>query len=266
MIDYYSFSVFYLKRFGDQFLYNSNSIAILNVFASLIVLHWIKIADLAKKILPAIALMFFVVVLFLTGSKKGLIGFFFGMIVLFYQRAKGTKKLERIFIGIISVIAVLAVVVNTPLLYEIVGYRIDAFIDFIFKIDTGDTSSKIRMELIQYALHLWVEHPLLGVGINNFSMYQSIGSMDYYAHNNYVELLADLGMIGFLLYYSMLLYLLYKKINNKYDILVLMKTMIWVVLFLDIGVVAYQDIRVQLFICFAYVALVKQKNITSTRV
>ena len=60
----------------------------------------------------------------------------------------------------------------------------------------GDVS---RVELIKQGLRVAADNPVLGVGLGNFQLYSVL---DQYAHNNYVELLADTGFVGAILYYG----------------------------------------------------------------
>lgn len=261
MIDFYSFEDFYLYRFGDNFSYNSNTIAILNVLGILTIIHWLK--QVKKPVIRwgmFLFLALFLVVLVFTGSKKGLLGLLFGIFLFFYQRVKGRKKFERIFLGLVVVVAIIWCVMNISFLYDILGYRFDEMFQVLFKTGSGDGSSRNRVSLIQEAIAIWASHPVLGVGLNNFSMIQDIGEAGYYAHNNYVELLADLGVVGFFLYYGMFVNMIRQKIDNKNDLQVFAKTVVWIILFFDIGSVSYQDIRIQIFVCLSFVVLVKIRN------
>ena len=44
-----------------------------------------------------------------------------------------------------------------------------------------------------------MENPLLGYGLNNYHLFHWSG---VYSHNNYIEVLVSLGIIGFIIYYS----------------------------------------------------------------
>ena len=129
------------------------------------------------------------------------------------------------------IFATIRLVIDIPFLNEIIGYRIEEALDLFTKTGTGDVSSQNRVGLIGLALQMWSDHPILGLGMNNFPMFQTIGEAGYYAHNNYVELLADLGLVGFCLYYYMPMSLLRRRIDNKNNIQVLMKTIVIITLF-----------------------------------
>lgn len=85
-------------------------------------------------------------------------------------------------------------------LYIIVPWILDnTFLGqrLIMSRDFEDNSSQVRLELILIGLRLGIEHPVFGVGLGQFGIASGTG---YYAHNEWAELLATTGFIGFLLY------------------------------------------------------------------
>lgn len=66
-----------------------------------------------------------------------------------------------------------------------------------------DASVTGRQALLDRAVEVFLEHPLFGVGIGNFRAYtKDLGGVaGYYAHNNFLELLADVGVVGTAFYY-----------------------------------------------------------------
>jgi O-antigen ligase len=74
---------------------------------------------------------------------------------------------------------------------------------------TNDHYSNVeRVNNISVALNLFFQHPFLGIGIGGFSMHavhlEGIDSF-LYPHNILLELLAELGLVGFLLFSSLLI-------------------------------------------------------------
>ena len=63
----------------------------------------------------------------------------------------------------------------------------------------GDSSTIIRLALVDIGWDLFYQSPITGVGINNPSVYTFFvyGKDNYYLHNNYIELLAGTGVIGY---------------------------------------------------------------------
>ena len=110
----------------------------------------------------------------------------------------------------------------------------------------GDSSTIIRLALVDIGWDLFYQSPITGVGINNPSVYTFFvyGKDNYYLHNNYIELLAGTGIIGLLAYYSMYLYVAYNLIryrdihSNEY-IMVLILFLSQIVM--DMGMVSYES-------------------------
>ncbi len=68
----------------------------------------------------------------------------------------------------------------------------------------GDLSSRRRIAMITEGLKSFVEHPILGTGLaTSGDITLSITGESKYLHNNYVEMLATLGITGFLAFFSM---------------------------------------------------------------
>ncbi len=104
-------------------------------------------------------------------------------------------------------------------------YRVQALITFV-KISLGSTSDNItkmidysayeRKKLISFGIRMWLDHPLIGIGLDNFRVvikdYWPISNR-LYSHNNYIELLSTIGTVGTIVYYS-IYYSIFKKITQ----------------------------------------------------
>lgn len=259
MINYFSASTFYLYRLGLNIGYNPNTIAISAVFGCIILFDMLFKERTMWRLIDLSLLVFLIGVIFLTGSKKGLIGLVFGILAYGYFKSKGIKKIRNIIGSLILLIIIWQVIMNVPALYDTVGHRIDTALNAFTLLTDADTSTQNRVGLIREAINVWFKHPVFGVGLNNFSAYQDIGGLMYYSHCNYVEMLADLGLVGLILYYFMpiSLFARYTRFQNgHYSIL--FKTLIVTILLWDIAMVSYQDFRVQLILCFAFICVGKK--------
>jgi O-antigen ligase len=75
-------------------------------------------------------------------------------------------------------------------------------------------STADRLSFLKLGLSTFMDNPFFGVGSNNFVvLFPGTG----YTHNNYIEILANLGIVGFLPFYLMYFVLIKKlsKISNK---------------------------------------------------
>ena len=139
----------------------------------------------------------------LSGSRKVLIVSLICFIIIYVMSAKRDdmiEKFKRVIAVTILLVAVFWVVMTNEFLYQLIGQKTYAFISqfFSYTINELDYSYYQRSTLIEIARSVFVNNPIVGVGYYCFIYYNQWG---VYAHNNYYELLADLGIIGFILYY-----------------------------------------------------------------
>ena len=254
MINYYSLSTFFLKRFGDNFAYNSNAISTLNALSALFSIYFARKCE--KKILPVVTLCFFTFIIVICGSKQGMITLIMGILLTLYLKGSLQKKIGTIIIAIAVVVIVWKLIMNVSILYEIIGYRFEGLLGLVNSA-TEDVSTLNRNNLLKQAFEVWVSHPVLGVGFNNFPVVQTIQSGYYYAHNNYLEILADLGVVGFLLYYINYVRIIRFKINKNNPLQVCLKSVFFMLAFMDLTVVSYQDLRHQLPLYLIFLGLGK---------
>jgi O-antigen ligase len=86
--------------------------------------------------------------------------------------------------------------------------------------DAPESSTTSRLILAKIALNMFVEHPIIGVGWNNFvdvmEQYDEFGaskSFRYPAHNMYLLVMAETGLIGIISYLA-LIYGIYRIHKN----------------------------------------------------
>lgn len=145
-------------------------------------------------------------------SKRAIISLAICLLLLLFFRffSKTDKKAKKkIFLFGTLFIAVTIILLKTPIfsgLAERMGYFVSSF--------TGsgdvDHSTEIRKQLVGFGLSIFKKNPILGIGIGNTHILvnQYYGE-DFYLHNNFVELLAGGGIIGFAIYYSMFAFVLF---------------------------------------------------------
>ncbi|GEM_PF-6537497 len=122
-----------------------------------------------------------------------------------------------------------------------------------------DTSISIRMYYIATAKKLFLENPMLGVGLGNFSyVLDDLAGNGVYAHNNYMEIVADLGLVGVIVYYWFYIYLVIKLLGQtlrrqKLSLLYLVLMILFMAV--EYGQVTYYQHIFQFIIAFAYCAV-----------
>ena len=145
--------------------------------------------------------------------------------------------------------------------------RFADILDMISGKGTRETNTAwLRFAYNDLGLQLFRQSPLIGIGIGNANLYtQILFGNNHYLHNNYVELLACGGLIGFFLYYSIHLYILfflwkYRKYRDKeFDICLVL---LLINLIVDYGAVSYYDKGRYLFL---YLYWLKTISLTEIR-
>ena len=210
--------------------------------------------------------------LFLSAGRKYIlvsIAFFLGI----YLINNGINRIKTILKGAILGIGLCIVgyfiMMEIPEFYETIGYRFENTINsFLFGVRAVEESGDIvRMNMIHYGLQYFFEQPLFGLGQSGFAVrfMEDYGRM-VYSHNNYVELLANLGIIGFLYYYCFLAYvywrLIWQKRKNNKSIYNFFVVFLLAVLLLDFGIVSYYSQNLlQVFIAIAAKTALQKEGI-----
>lgn len=193
------------------------------------------------KSLPILLSVLFIVTLIFTGSRSGLLGF--GVIgVVFWSVIFIKNKLIyfKEFLIINSIIVVIVAIFGTqltPSIFKLIGQKTTNEVSNdesqlgATSLETGGTESgTIRKIVWQGAIDVWKHYPIFGTGVETFAysyyMYRPVehnttSEWDYIynkAHNEYLNFLANSGMVGLLTYLisiTFTLYLFYKVIRDK---------------------------------------------------
>lgn len=234
-------------------LVNANTFGQIAIGIGCFLFFWAK-KDKWKNVFLIGGVVILLAISLLSGSRKTLFTFaIYVIFILFYEYpSKSPEKTLGKFLGIILVIGVSYLcIMNIDVLYDTIGSRIDSLFDFMEGNETSDGSAKSRVLMIEKGLDMFMEKPLLGHGLNTFS-YKTV--FNTYAHNNFVEILANLGIIGFLLYYVPLLIYFYRAYSNwkrKEDGSIVPLVIIFVFLLNDFANVSYFSIVSHCFLALA---------------
>lgn len=178
----------------------------------------------SKKVLYQIFLYFILfmsfLVIFYLNSRATFISFFiinlFMMMILVYK-----KRVKTIFLFLLVFFTSLILNLNSPF------FKSSNVLDRASSIEVSYEGSSARFELWSNAIDYISLHPLVGCGIGNWKI-QSLPYwkdrltgyiVPYHAHNDFLELTAELGIIGGLSYlfiFISLLLLLFPR--NRLDI------------------------------------------------
>jgi len=238
-------------RLSRNTIFGSNDPAMILAFSILIVM-WIVFFNKNKygfsiKMLSIVFSAVCAFVSMMSGTKKGLLILAVGMAVLMLGTAKKPLKLiGRIVCIVILGIGMYFAVMEIPVLYGAIGYRIEKMVN-MYTGGKADMSTIHRSMLIEDALRIFKDNPILGIGQDGFRYVNRV-QRGYYSHNNYVELLANLGLVGFVAYYGFIVSMLIRFLKgNKQCIFPLAALM--AALVIDYAMVSYS--AELSYICFA---------------
>lgn len=225
------------------------------------VLHYEK--RIKIKICYSLLDVFILYSSYLTAVRKAFILILAFKIILYILINFNYKKPIRTFFKLIGIICIIVLLIyfiylnldTSSLMYK----RLSNLFDDMFQLNTNiklDHSLIVRENLRNTAKDCFMQYPILGYGFGAFRNYamQSIG-VNLYAHNNYLELLASTGVLGFILYYFPFLILIGKCIKriNSYFVAK------WIISFLilrligDFGEVSYLTITYMFFYSIIFI-------------
>ncbi len=219
-----------------------------------------------------LAAVYLLAVVILTGSRKSMLAVLLGILILTVTDSKRKHLIFRLITILFVIAFVFYLIMTVPELYSAIGRRFDSMLTFINKKE-GDHSIALRLAFIDIARKIFLENFLFGIGLFNFSAkLGSIMNITTYAHNNYYELLADLGLTGFLLYYSYYVYVAIatlKRAVHGSQYAKLMLTIILIILFCDFGIVSFYSAQTNIFFActsiFLSVCDYPQKNMPKAK-
>lgn len=189
-----------------------------------------------------ITLVLFVLVLFCTGSRRGLLTMFLGLGGLYYFNSKvNNGNILKLVIGVTVSIFVFMSLLQLDI-FSNMNERLTSLILGLGNKNELSSSDEYRFILINKAFEMFKENPVLGHGAGAFKAKAGFG---IYSHNNYVELLANYGLVGFCLFYGYIIKILklsYLSIGRYKDAFsVFLFILLCIRLVSDFGNVSYYD-------------------------
>lgn len=251
-----SFDIYEFNRFIGS-VGNSNKLAgimLLSIFSSLILLNtvknnWFRIYIYLNILLASYSI-------FLSISKKAIILAPILLLTTVQFKNLNFKKI-LIFITILIVtIYISSQYIDSTFLSDKLSLLEKRFSGLIGLATHGDAdhSSKERIQLLIDGFELFQNAPIFGIGLDNFRHFLGL-----YAHNTYLELLVDLGIIGFIIYYAIYIIIIKQilKMENS-NLKKLLITMILILLVMDFTTVTYFN-KLIIFILL-YIFYIAEKN------
>ena len=175
------------------------------------------------KIFLSLLLFFIIFVVSILGTRGAIIGIGISILIFFYYMivSKHTlrNKIKQLCWMLIPVI--LAVLLNLNYLNKKENDIITRASSI--SINTQDGSVNQRLRYYKHSLTQFYETPFMGVGIGNWKLYSidydknDINGfiVPYHAHNDFLQILAEMGIFALIFYISFLFYSIKTLFNNK---------------------------------------------------
>lgn len=231
--------------------WNANSIGLMASYAMVFSIYYFLFfytnRDLKGKVFFVALLGFFGTAIILSGSRKAIL--IVVVSLLSYLMVSSKSHIIRNIIIALSVVAIIIYLLfNVPFLYDNIGYRFGSLFSMM-QGTGGDKSALVRQDMVEVGLRAFWNRPIFGYGINCFKdIYGSVSGLVVYAHNNYIELLVDVGIVGVAAYYGYLLYILVATKKRTKDAIFAFSLLLSI-LVTDYGIVSYYDGFIQYVLC-----------------
>lgn len=197
------------------------------------------------------------VVLITSGSRTAILTLAVGILAIVLIRQKNKKGVVK-FLKIIGFSVIVIICFKLILSLEIMSTFNKRLEDFLTTI-TGkssrvDGSTASRMKLIEIGWEQFKKTPFLGIGFGNSpELNWRMMRHYYYSHNEYIEHLVNGGIIGFILFYSGIFYIMIKhiklmKVSKRTELIVSFVTII-MYLVKGIGGVSYYG-QMHTYLCY----------------
>ena len=206
-----------MGRFSKDTIFGGNTPALTLSYIALFALWSALFTKQKNKYMPLLLLVMaalFAFIPILMGTRKGLLILGVGVAVMLLGGCRSVKELLiRIAVLLVLVLVAYVAMMNIPLLYRSIGFRVESLIESLLGFGNEYSSSSVRMDYATDALSVFLNHPVVGVGQDG---YRYLNRFTFtYSHCNYTEILANLGIIGFVLYHWFYLWILKQAIQVR---------------------------------------------------
>jgi O-antigen ligase len=171
---------------------------------------------------------FFSLFILLTASRKGFILLLVALVIMVFKFKLYKKVVSYIFLIAFLYFSYL----NFDTFYTLIS-RVYLTLQRFISGDTLDSSTRTRLEMINFGIQKFLEKPFLGHGAD---MYRVLYGLNFGvarpSHNNFVDLLVNFGILGFISYYS-LFYFFLRNIKNSYDQKLLILSLVFLIILND---------------------------------
>ena len=172
-----------------------------------------------NKSIYYVVMLVLIIMILLSGTRKLIVALL--LFVVIYQIFNKKRNNDKVIMGTIVLVVLIPIMyylmINVSLLYNLYGNRIESFVQSVlYEDDKQDASASQRNRMKEKALLYYQEEPIWGIGTNGFKFrFEYETGIFKYSHNNYTEILCDLGIVGFIMYYGGIVIILLKLIRKN---------------------------------------------------
>lgn len=158
----------------------------------------------SKKMLTCCLIVLLFVALFLTGKRAHILASAVSLFIVFYACSK-TKSTSRATLLIFAIIAIIFLLLIFPNLTisgtSSISTTLKRLQNTLAMEDTEDILNG-RSKFWEQSIALFKKSPFFGVG---WGRYRELTGMKFNGHNVYLQLLAETGIVGFILFVTLML-------------------------------------------------------------
>lgn len=156
----------------------------------------------------SVLLLLLFIALLMTGKRGSLLFFLIAVFLVNIIPVRGMQKMKKVWGGFLAVLAVVVLFSLFESALEELPF-IGRYIKSINSYLEGEDVSSGRSKLYLWAVQLFLENPVLGIGwgryrltaVGNATLIKSLDT-----HNVYLQLLSETGLVGFSVFMALFLY------------------------------------------------------------
>lgn len=229
-------------------------------FCAIAIFFLLFFAEYKNKKIAYIPAIFLIIGLVLCGSRKGLLLFVIYIIYTYFFMKKGIS-IKKVLIFFLVPIILYFALMKVPVIYDAIGQRLESMVLNFFgkENDLDGNSYLMRQEMKDIAIEWIKEKPFLGHGMKTFE-----NEIGYGTENNVLQIMLNFGLVGTIIYYSFIPFLIKELINlkDKTSFAKLCGILVITILIQDYGSVTYswQHITIWYSVFWAIIKTEKIKN------
>lgn len=193
---------------GFGFYAPASSAAYMVMGLGIVVVFWILESKKRVMIIDGFLIVLLIIGLLATGKRSILLWALAAVIISYFALELRIKKQQRILLVSLSIAFLVLLLFILPTIFDGVPL-LSRFSLVMMDFKAGEASGSIALRFRHYqdAWKLFIENPLSGVGWRQFIVLTSgFYPVDYSVHNVYLQLLCEMGIFGFFIIITPLIY------------------------------------------------------------